>query len=137
MKNYRSYNANKITRIANIIDSMCFSKSSKKDEDCSINKVHIKYLKLCPSGHLYCRKAVYVYYFMDSYNGLIMRECAKSRNSQKKCYQGRYTRDSYQLICECVGYGCNLSQQCSPNLQIYFLCIVFVITSYFLLPGMI
>lgn len=68
---------------------------------------------------------------MDSYNDLILRECAKSQNSQKECYQGRYIRDSYQLVCECTGYGCNSSQQCLPNLVIYFLCIFFVIANYF------
>jgi len=70
---------------------------------------------------------------MDSYNDLTMRECAKLRNSQKECYQGRYTRDSYQLICECMGYGCNPSQRYSPNLVIYFLCMVFVIANYFII----
>lgn len=69
---------------------------------------------------------------MDSYSDLILRECAKSRNSPKECYQGRYTRDSYQFICECVGYGCNLSQQWLPNLVIYFLCILFVMVNYFI-----
>ncbi|XP_018049639.1 PREDICTED: uncharacterized protein LOC108688059 [Atta colombica] len=103
------------------VATKCYQCNSKKDEDCSINKVHYKYLKLCPSGHFYCRKAVYMYYFMGSYNSIIMRECAKLRNNQKECYQGRYTRDSYQLICECMGYGCNSSQQCSSNLVIYFL----------------
>lgn len=38
----------------------CYQCNSKKDEDCTINKVHFKYLKLCPSGHFYCRKAIYV-----------------------------------------------------------------------------
>jgi hypothetical protein len=69
---------------------------------------------------------------MDSYNDLTTRECAKSRNIQKECYQGRYTRDSYQLICECVGYGCNPSQRCLPNFVTYFLCTIFVIANYFI-----
>lgn len=37
----------------------CYQCSSKKDVDCTINKVHLKYLKLCPPSHPYCRKAVY------------------------------------------------------------------------------
>lgn len=37
-------------------------------------------------------------YFMNSYNDLILRECAKSRNTQKECYQGHYTQDSYHLF---------------------------------------
>ncbi|RLU26986.1 hypothetical protein DMN91_000785 [Ooceraea biroi] len=110
----------------------CYQCSSKKDEDCTINKVHFKYLKLCPSDYPYCRKAVYVYYFMDSHNDLTMRECAKSRNSQKECYRGRYSRDSYQLVCECVGYGCNRSRRCSPSLAIYFLCTSFAIVNRFI-----
>ncbi|KAM0726834.1 hypothetical protein ACS0PU_006995 [Formica fusca] len=111
----------------------CYQCSSKKDEDCTVNKVHFKYLKLCPSGHPYCRKAVYVYYFMDTHNDLTMRECAKSRNSKKECYRGRYSRDSYQLVCECVGYGCNRSRRCSPSLAIYFLCTLPVIVYYFII----
>ncbi|XP_029175184.1 uncharacterized protein LOC114943652 [Nylanderia fulva] len=106
----------------------CYQCSSKEDEDCSVNKVHFKYLKLCPSGHPYCRKAVYVYYFMDSHNDLTMRECAKSRN--RECYRGRYSRDSYQLVCECVGYGCNRSRRSSPSLAIYFLCTLLVIVDF-------
>ncbi|XP_011630958.1 uncharacterized protein LOC105423028 [Pogonomyrmex barbatus] len=69
-------------------------------------------------------------YFMDSYNSITMRECAKSCNNQKKCYQGRYTRDSHQLICECLGYGCNRSQQCSFNSVLYLVCILFVVVNY-------
>ncbi|XP_025161353.1 uncharacterized protein LOC105189669 [Harpegnathos saltator] len=110
----------------------CYQCSSKKDQDCTLNKVHFKYLKLCPSSHLYCRKAVYVYYFMDSHNGLTMRECAKSRNSQKECYRGRYSRDSYQLICECVGYGCNRSHRCSSSFAVYFLCTLSVMVDYYI-----
>lgn len=70
---------------------------------------------------------------MDTHNDLTMRECAKSRNSKmRECYQGRYSRDSYQLVCECVGYGCNRSRRSSPSLAIYFLCTLLVIVDYFI-----
>ncbi|XP_020281793.1 uncharacterized protein LOC109853786 isoform X3 [Pseudomyrmex gracilis] len=67
MKRHRGYNANKIVPVTNIVNSMYLSESSRKDEDCTVNKVHSKYLKLCPSSHLYCRKAVYVYYVFKCY----------------------------------------------------------------------
>ncbi|XP_017789810.1 PREDICTED: uncharacterized protein LOC108572127 [Habropoda laboriosa] len=85
----------------------CYQCNSKIDKDCTVNMVDIKYLKPCPTSHPFCRKAVYIYYFMNSREYITVRECVKWRNADNKCYKGRYIQDSYQLVCECKGAGCN------------------------------
>lgn len=63
-------------------------------------------------------------YFMDSQERVIVRECAKWRNADTECYRGRYSRDSYQLVCECHGVGCNRSARSSlrTTVLLYILC---------------
>ncbi|XP_076180488.1 uncharacterized protein LOC143153325 [Ptiloglossa arizonensis] len=102
----------------------CFQCNSKKDEDCTINGANIKHLKSCPASQRFCRKVVYIYYFMDSQERVIVRECAKWRNADTECYRGRYSRDSYQLVCECHGVGCNRSARSSlrTTVLLYILC---------------
>ncbi|XP_043500911.1 uncharacterized protein LOC122523304 [Polistes fuscatus] len=85
----------------------CYQCNSKKDKDCTFNKVDPKYLKPCPMTHPYCRKYVYKYYFTNSKEYSTTRECAKWRNAERECYRGRYPDDSYQLTCECKGFACN------------------------------
>ncbi|XP_035732974.1 uncharacterized protein LOC118446429 [Vespa mandarinia] len=94
----------------------CYQCNSKKDKDCELDKVDPKYLKTCPMTHPYCRKYVYKYYFTDSREYSTIRECAKWRNAERECYRGRYSADSYQLICECNGSGCNRSANLKPHL---------------------
>ncbi|XP_033340990.1 uncharacterized protein LOC117228985 [Megalopta genalis] len=102
----------------------CYQCNSRKDDDCTQNKVDIKYLKPCPLSHRYCRKAISIYYFMESREYITVRECARWRNTDKPCYRGRYSRDSYQLVCECYGTGCNRSARHFSNMSIflYVLC---------------
>ncbi|XP_076398384.1 uncharacterized protein LOC105661846 isoform X2 [Megachile rotundata] len=97
----------------------CYQCDSKKDTNCTVDKVDIKYLQMCPESKPFCRKAVYIYYFMDSRQDLTVRECAKWRNADNECYRGRYTRDSYQLVCECKGAGCNRSTRYSSEATIF------------------
>ncbi|XP_076639405.1 uncharacterized protein LOC143351601 [Colletes latitarsis] len=101
----------------------CYQCNSKEDEDCTESGVDIKYLKPCPPSHKFCRKAVYIYYFTDPQEHISVCECAKWRNAEQDCYRGRYTRDSYQLVCECHGVGCNRSARSSSRTTI-FLCIL-------------
>ncbi|KAK9310611.1 hypothetical protein QLX08_000154 [Tetragonisca angustula] len=109
----------------------CYQCNSKKDKDCTINSVDIKYLKPCLASQPFCRKAVYIYYFMNSRDYTIIRECAKFGNANKECYRGRYPRDSYQLVCECKSTGCNRSTTFSSETFtiLYILCqfIVFLV----------
>ncbi|XP_076663119.1 uncharacterized protein LOC143366171 [Andrena cerasifolii] len=96
----------------------CYQCYSKRDKDCTVNKVDIKYLKHCPPSYAFCRKAVYMYYFTDSQEYITVRECAKWRNADRECYRGRYMRDSYQFVCECKGVGCNRSTRSSSKTTI-------------------
>ncbi|KAG6796077.1 uncharacterized protein LOC108001443 [Apis cerana] len=109
----------------------CYQCNSKKDKDCTINTVDIRYLKPCPASQPFCRKAVYIYYFMNSREYIIIRECAKWWNSDKECYRGRYPRDSYQYVCECKNTGCNRSTRFSSKtiIFLYILCqiIIFIV----------
>ncbi|XP_076752181.1 uncharacterized protein LOC143424167 [Xylocopa sonorina] len=97
----------------------CYQCNSKKDKNCTVNTVDTKYLKPCPLSQPFCRKAVYIYYFMNSRDYLTVRECAKLGNADKECYRGRYAHDSYQLVCECKGAGCNHSTRSSSKTTIY------------------
>ncbi|CAK9810978.1 hypothetical protein ANTPLA_LOCUS6752 [Anthophora plagiata] len=97
----------------------CYQCNSKKDKDCIVNMVDIKYLKPCSSSQSFCRKAVYIYYFMDSREYVTIRECVKWQNAEDKCYKGRYVRDSYQLVCECEGAGCNRAVKFSSQTGIF------------------
>ncbi|XP_078039594.1 uncharacterized protein LOC144471434 [Augochlora pura] len=101
----------------------CYQCNSRKDDDCTQNKVDIKYLKTCPPSQRYCRKVVSIYYFMESREYITIRECARWRNDEKPCYRGRYSRDSYQLVCECYGAGCNRSASHFSNMSI-FICVL-------------
>ncbi|XP_017758456.1 PREDICTED: uncharacterized protein LOC108549548 [Eufriesea mexicana] len=111
----------------------CYQCNSGKDTDCTVSTVDARYLKSCPPSQPFCRKAVYIYYFMNSRDYLTVRECTKWRNVDKECYRGRYTRDSYQLVCECKGAGCNQSTRFSSTTTIFLfvLCqfIIFLIGS--------
>ncbi|XP_026667613.1 uncharacterized protein LOC108622899 [Ceratina calcarata] len=96
----------------------CYQCNSKKDKDCTVNMVDARYLKACPSSQPFCRKAVYIYYFMNTRDYFVVRECAKWRNADRECYRGRYVRDSYQFVCECEGAGCNQSTRFSSKITI-------------------
>ncbi|XP_043590952.1 uncharacterized protein LOC122571368 [Bombus pyrosoma] len=109
----------------------CYQCNSKRDPDCTINTADIRYLKPCSSSQAFCRKAVYIYYFMNSHEYIIIRECAKWGSADNECYRGRYPRDSYQFVCECKSTGCNRSTTFSSmtTIVLYVLCqfIVFLV----------
>lgn len=73
-------------------------------------------------------------YFMNSRNNdLTIRECAKLYNSQQnECHRGRYNRDSYQFVCECMGHGCNRSlQQSVPAPAAFMSCFLLLIAVFY------
>ncbi|XP_012272392.1 uncharacterized protein LOC105695430 [Orussus abietinus] len=85
----------------------CYQCNSKENERCTAGKVDPSYLRSCPESRPFCRKVDSKYYFMDSPERFVSRECSRSVDADEGCYVGRYTYDSYQEICECGSPGCN------------------------------
>ncbi|XP_015591684.1 uncharacterized protein LOC107266079 [Cephus cinctus] len=109
----------------------CYQCRSDKNDECTRDNADIKYLQNCPDSCNYCRKSTNQYYFTDSSELIVIRECAKLWTEGKECYRGRYTRDSFQYICECRGSGCNRS---STSVSSFYHIIIFRLLPFTLLP---
>ncbi|XP_011314870.1 uncharacterized protein [Fopius arisanus] len=88
----------------------CYQCESLKDDSCTEHEVDPRYLLRCPVTHNYCRKIISAFYFKDSSETFVVRECAIHGSIVEDCYKGKYSKDSYQYVCECKNAeGCNSS----------------------------
>ncbi|XP_015121759.1 uncharacterized protein LOC107044407 [Diachasma alloeum] len=103
----------------------CYQCDSFKDNNCTEKEVDLRYLQHCPNTHNYCRKIISAFYFKDPRESFVVRECAAHGPKEEACYKGKYSKDSYQYICECKNAeGCNSSSLSYNQNWIILICII-------------
>ncbi|XP_063990269.1 uncharacterized protein LOC135169312 [Diachasmimorpha longicaudata] len=109
----------------------CYQCDNLKDINCTEKEVDPRHLQYCPNTHNYCRKIISMFYFKDPNEPFVVRECAVHGPEENVCYKGKYSKDSYQYICECKNAeGCNSSS--TPDNQNWVLLSPIIFTFFHL-----